>query len=70
MKDYFLRISEFKDIGVYREEKQKIIDENQINHAFDPANNILEGLREAGDFIFDFVSNLSSQIFNHISNSF
>lgn len=70
MKDYFLKISEFTDIGTYQEEKQTIIDENQINHAFDPANNIFDGLRETGDFIFDFVSNFSSQVFDYISNSF
>jgi len=70
MRDYFLKISEFTDIGTYREEKQTIIDENQINQAFDSANNILDGLREAGDYIFDFVSNFSSQFFSHISNAF
>ena len=52
MKDYFLKISEFTDVGIYQEDKQTIIDENQINHAFDPANNIFDGLREAGDLIF------------------
>ena len=69
MKEYFLNTGELKDIPSYQEEKQTIIDENQVNEAFNPANDIFSGLRELGDWIFDFVSDVITQAIGHFSNS-
>jgi len=70
MKEYFLKAAEFSDIGTYKEEKQTMVDEGQINHAFDPANDLFDGLREAGDWVFDFFSNLSVQLSGYFSHAF
>ena len=70
MKEYFLNSGEMKDIPGYTEDKQTMVDENQINHIFDPANDIFSELKEVGDWIFDFISDLGTQIIVHLSNSF
>ena len=70
MKEFFLKASELTDFAIYREDKQTMIDESQVNQAFDPANDIFEGIREAGDWIFDFVSNFSNQVMGYFSNTF
>ncbi len=66
MKEYFLQAGEMKDIPGYQEEKQTVVDENQFNQAFEPANNVFDGLREAGDWIIDFFSDLINQIFGNL----
>lgn len=70
MKEYFLKVSEFNDIPGYREDKQTMVDENQVNHAFDSANDVFDGIREVGDWIFDFVSDFTTQVAAYFSNSF
>jgi len=70
MKEYFLKAAEFSDIATYKEEKQTMVDEGQINHAFDPANDLFDGLREAGDWVFDFFTNLSAQMAGYFSHTF
>jgi len=70
MKEYFLNTGEMKDIPGYKEDKQTMIDEGQINHIFDPANGVFSELKEIGDWIFDFISDLGTQVIGHFSNSF
>lgn len=70
MKEYFLQASEPNDFAVYTEDKQTMVDENQVNQAFEPANDIFDGIREAGDWIFDFVSDFSNQVMTFFSNTF
>jgi len=70
MKEYFLKVSEFTDIPGYRENKQTMVDENQVNHAFDSVNDIFDGIRETGDMIFYFISDLTTQVATYFSNSF
>jgi len=70
LKEYFLQASEPNDFAVYTEDKQTMVDENQVNQAFEPANDIFDGIREAGDWIFDFVSDFSNQVMTFFSNTF
>ena len=57
---------EFKDIPGYSEEKQTVVDETQVNEAFDPANNALDGLREGGAWLFDMITGFFTQLFGNI----
>lgn len=61
------KTQEFGDIPGYHEEKQSVIDETEVNQAFEPANDIFDSLREAGDWLFDFISNFFGQIFGNLS---
>lgn len=61
------KTQEFGDIPGYKEEKQTVIDETEVNQAFEPANNVLDSLREAGDWLFDFITDFFSQLFGNIS---
>jgi len=66
MKEFFLQAGQMKDIPGYQEEKQTVVDENQVNQAFEPANDVFNGLREAGDWIINFISDLFNQIFGNL----
>lgn len=70
MREYFLKIEEMKDIPGYKENKQTIVDEDEVNHVFDPANDIFSELKETGEWIFDFIADLGTQVIGHFSNSF
>ncbi len=61
MKEYFLKSGEMKDIPGYREEKQTMVDENQVNEAFEPANDAFFELRETGEWVFEFISDSVTQ---------
>jgi hypothetical protein len=62
----FVEDGEMKDIPGFSEEKQTIVDEVEINEAFEPANNALSGLREAGDWIINWFSEVFGQLFGNI----
>lgn len=47
-----------------------MIDETQINQTFEPANDIFEGIREMGDWIYDFVSDFTNQVVAYFSHTF
>lgn len=69
MKEYFLQSGgsqEFTDIPGYKEEKQTVVDESEVNEAFEPANDAFAGLREAGDWIVEFFKDLFTQLFGNI----
>ena len=66
MKEYFLQSDAPWDVPTFQEEKQTIIDEEQVNETFEPANDAFSGLRELGDWIVDFFTDLFSGIFGTI----
>ena len=51
---------------MYSEEKQTVVNESEVNEAFEPANNLFDSLREAGDWLVDFISDIVSQIFGNL----
>jgi hypothetical protein len=63
---YFLQTQEFKDPPGYKEEKQTMVDETQVNEAFDPINDTFSGLREAGDWLIQTISDLFNQLFGNL----
>jgi len=58
--------NQFKDLPGITDEKQTVIDETQVNEAFEPANDAFGGLREAGDWIIQTISDIFSQLFGNI----
>ena len=66
LSKYFLQIQKFRDPPGYKEERQTVVDETQVNEAFDPANDALSGLREVGDWVIDFVSDTFNQLFGNL----
>ncbi len=64
--DKFVEDGRMKDIPGFSEEKQTIVDEEQINESFEPANDALSGLREAGDWIINWFSEVFGQLFGNI----
>ena len=66
LSKYFLQAQEFKDPPGYVEEKQTVIDEEQVNETFEPANDVFSGLRGAGDWVIEFFTDLFSQLFGNV----
>ena len=66
LSKYFLQAQEFKDPPGYVEEKQTVIDEGQVNETFEPANDAFSGLRDAGDWVIGFFTDLFSQLFGNV----
>ena len=64
--DKFVDDGKMKDIPGFSEEKQTIVDEDAINESFNPANDALSGLREAGDWVINFFSDIFNQLFGNI----
>ncbi len=62
----FVEDGKMKDIPGFSEEKQTVVDEGAINETFDPANNALSGLRDAGDWIINWFSEVFGQLFGNI----
>ena len=60
------KTQEFTDIPGYQEQKQTVVDENQVNEAFAPANDAFSGLREAGDWLIDMISEFFAGIFGNL----
>ncbi len=54
------------DIPGFSEEKQTVVDEEAINESFDPANDALSGLREAGDWLIQSITDFFTQIFGNV----
>ena len=64
--DKFVEDGKMKDIPGFSEEKQTVVDEESINESFDPANDALSGLREAGDWVIQSITDLINQLFGNI----
>ena len=62
----FVENGTMTDIPGFSEEKQTIVDEESINESFEPANDALSGLREAGDWIINWFSEVFGQLFGNI----
>ena len=62
----FVEDGTMKDIPGFTEEKQTIVDEGAINETFEPANDALSGLRDAGDWIINWFSEVFGQLFGNI----
>ena len=58
--------NQFKDIPGMTDEKQTVVDETKVNKAFEPVNDIFSGLREAGDWIIQSISDLLNQLFGNL----
>lgn len=58
--------NQFTDLPGITEEKQTVVDETKVNEAFEPANDAFGGLREAGDWIIQTISDLFNQIFGNL----
>ena len=65
MKDYYLQSGD-ADLPGYSEEKQTVVDENQVNEAFEPANDAFSGLRELGDWVIEFLTDLFTGAFGNL----
>jgi hypothetical protein len=66
LKEFFLQASAPWDVPSISEEKQTIVDEDQINESFQPANDAFSFLSEIGDWIVDFFTDFFSGIFGTI----
>jgi len=67
LSKYFLQAQqEFQDPAIVREEKQTIIDETQVNDTFEPANDAFSGLREAGDWVIQTITDIFNQLFGNL----
>ena len=66
MKEYVLQSGDTADLPGYKEEKQTVVDENQVNEAFEPANDAFSGLRDLGDWVIEFFTELFSGAFGNI----
>ena len=53
----------FDDIPGITDEKQTVVDEDQINEGFDPANNALDSLREGGEWLFNMIAEFFGNLF-------
>ncbi len=62
----FVENGTMTDIPGFTEEKQTIVDEESINESFEPANDALSGLREAGDWLIQTISDIFSQLFGNL----
>ena len=62
----FVENGTMTDIPGFFEEKQTVVDEEAINESFDPANDALSGLREAGDWLIQTISDIFNQLFGNI----
>ena len=64
--DKFVEDGTMTDIPGISEEKQTVFDEEQINESFEPANDALSGLRDAGDWIINWFAEVFGQLFGNI----
>jgi hypothetical protein len=66
LSKYFLQVQEFEDPAIVREEKQTVVDETQVNEAFEPANDAFSGLRDAGDWLIQTITDIVNQLFGNL----
>ncbi len=53
----------FEDLPGITDEKQTIVDEDQLNEGFNPANDALSGLREGGEWLFNMIAEFFANLF-------
>ncbi|MGA0297414.1 MAG: hypothetical protein ACO3K2_08815 [Nitrosopumilaceae archaeon] len=64
--DDFIEDGNMKDIPGISDEKQTVVDENQVNEAFSPVNDAFSGLREAGDWLMNMISEFFADTFGNL----
>ncbi len=66
LSKYFLQTEQPWDLPGIEDKPQEFVDEEQINETFEPANDALSGLREAGDWLIQTISDIFSQLFGNL----
>ena len=66
LSKFYLQADQPWDIPGIEDKPQEFVDEDQINEAFEPANDAFSGLREAGDWIINWFSDVFGQLFGNI----
>ena len=66
LSKYFLQTDQPWDLPGIEDKPQEFVDEEQINETFEPANDALSGLREAGDWLIQTISDIFSQLFGNL----
>ena len=54
------------DLPGVSSEKQTFVDEDALNEPFEPVNDAFSGLRDLGDWVIEFLSELFSGAFGNI----
>ncbi len=63
---FYLQADQPWDIPGIEDKPQEFVDEDQINETFEPANDAFSGLREAGDWLIQTISDIFSQLFGNL----
>jgi len=66
LSKYFLQTDQPWDLPGIEDKPQEFVDEEQINETFEPANDALSGLREAGDWLIQTISDIFNQLFGNL----
>jgi hypothetical protein len=66
LSKFFLQAEQPWDIPGIEDKPQEFVDEDQINEAFEPANDAFSGLRDAGDWIIQAISDIFNQLFGNL----
>jgi hypothetical protein len=66
LSKFYLQADQPWDIPGIEDKPQEFVDEDQINETFEPANDVFSGLREAGDWLIQTISDIFSQLFGNL----
>ena len=66
LSKYFLQTEQPWDIPTIEDKPQEFFDEDQVNETFEPANDAFSGLRDAGDWLIQTISDIFSQLFGNL----
>ncbi len=66
LSKYFLQTEQPWDIPTIEDKPQEFFDEDQVNEGFEPANDAFSGLRDAGDWLIQTISDIFSQLFGNL----
>ena len=66
LSKFYLQTEQPWDLPGIEDKPQEFVDEDQINEGFEPANDALSGLREAGDWLIQTISDIFSQLFGNL----
>ena len=66
LSKFYLQTEQPWDLPGIEDKPQEFVDEDQINETFEPANDAFSGLREAGDWLIQTISDIFSQLFGNL----
>jgi hypothetical protein len=66
LSKYFLQTEQPWDIPTIEDKPQEFSDEDQVNESIEQVGDAFSGLRDAGDWVIEFFTDLFSQIFGNI----